>query len=544
MKSIIYNATIYVMDNQRSLAEAIAIDGEIVVAIGTNEEILKLRTDDTEIIDAKGKFILPGFNDSHVHLLKAGISFQQIDLSNTKSIEDIVSIGKRYIQEKNLPNGSWIFGRGWNQFYLKEREIPNKYDLDQISSEHPIVFIRLCEHIISVNSKALELAKITNKTQQIDGGIFDIDENGEPTGVFRDVARDLIYQAVAEPSIEQIKESLAKAVNVAVSYGVTSLQTDDIWTLPSKNYRKIISAYQELEAENRLPIRIYEQCVLETVGALKEFLKDGFKTGQGSSNFKIGPFKAFVDGAMGSRTAYFTEPYDDDKNTCGFSIHSQEELDELMLIAHEAGMQLIAHAIGNKGIYMCLESYKKAQNRKHVEDFRPGIIHAQATDCKQNKILATENILVIGDPVVLKDDIHMVDIRLGKSRAQYTYNYRDMIDKNVKLSMSTDWPINAINPMNNIYVAVTRKDYDGFPKEGWHSEQRISVDEAVYAYTTRSAYCSYEEEVKGSLEVGKLADLVILSDDIFNLEPKELLKVKVEMTMIGGQIVFIQSKKF
>ena len=392
--------------------------------------------------------------------------------------------------------------------------------------------------MVSANSKALELAGINKDTKQVKGGILDVNEKGEPTGIFRDVARDLIYRAVPEASIDEIKKSLEEAMQIASSYGITSLQTDDFWTLPSKDYRKIIRAYHELEAEKRIPVRIYEQCVLETVEALKSFLNDGFITGQGSPAFKIGPFKAFVDGAMGSRTAYFTEPYEDDKTTCGFSIHKQEELDALMLIAHKAGMQLIAHAIGNKGMYMCIESFKNAQNYKSVENFRPGIIHAQATDNKQNQIFASENIMVIGDPVVLKDDIHMVDTRLGKTRASYTYNYRDMIDKSVKLSMSTDWPINSINPMNNIYVAVTRKDYDGFPEEGWYSEQRISVDEAVYAYTTRSAYCSYEENVKGSLDVGKLADLVILSDDIFNLEPKELLNVSVELTMIGGEIVF------
>jgi len=544
MEKIIYNGKIHTMNVEMPLVEAIYIKENKIIAIGGNSEIMGRRSPDTLVIDAKGEVVIPGFNDAHMHLLKAGISMQYIDLTGVDSIENLIVTGKKHLEENPPEKGEWVLGRGWNQFYFKEKRVPDKKDLDQITTENPIAFIRLCEHTVSVNTKALEIAGITKDTAQPQGGEFELDEKGNPTGVFKDIARDLIYSSIVEPDISQIKNYIIKAANIAAENGITSLQTDDFWSIPSKDFKKIIKAYHELEEEEALPVRIYEQCVLEGKAHLEQFLSESYTTGCGSNFFKIGPFKAFVDGAMGSRTAYFDEAYADDEKAFGLTIHTYEELLEIMEMAHKSHMQLIAHAIGSKAIAMCFQIYNQISEGYPTDDFRPAIIHAQATTAEQNFQFSKQGVIAVIDPSVLNDDIHMVEQRIGRARVEKAYNYRSLIDNNSHIAISSDWPINNINPMCSLYLASTRRDYKGFPPDGWFPEQIITVEEAVRAFTIDSAYLSMEEGIKGSLEIGKLADLVILSEDIFQIEKEKLLDIKVLLTMVDGKIKYRNTQMF
>ena len=538
MEKIIYNAKVYTMDQEDRVCEAIAIKGNKIVAVGNFQDVSQVLEGRPEKIDAGGRVVLPGFNDAHNHLLKSGISLKYCDLTRATRIDHIIDAGKDYIDSNHPKEGTWILGRGWNEVYFDEKRMPNRYDLDKISTVHPIAFIRTCEHAVVVNSKAIELTGITKDTPQVGGGEFQVLENGEPNGMFKDLARDMIYRAIPEPDKTEIKEYILTALNMATSVGVTSIQTDDFWSIPSKNFKKITEAYEELAEEGKLPVRVYEQCVLEEMESLERFLAFGYKTGYGNDFFKIGPFKMFVDGAMGSRTAYFEDAYSDDPQSFGLPIHSQETMFEMMSRANRSGMNLIAHAIGSKAIKMCFDTYEAVRKANGADSIRPAIIHAQATSEKQNYEFAEKDVIAVVDPGILHDDIHMVEQRIGHERAKHSYNYKTLLENNTHMAISTDWPITPINPMYGIYAAATRKDNKGFPPEGWFSEQAISVYDSVRAYTYEPAYLSNEETRKGTIEVGKLADIVILSDDIFTIDKEKILNVKAALTMVNGEVVY------
>lgn len=535
MKAFI-NANIITMDPDNMNATAMVVEDGTIIAIGTNEEIHKSLNYGEEIIDLKGGTIIPGFNDSHVHFLKGGQASKFLDLSTAKSHEDIIRIGKEYIKNNKLPENQWVIGRGWDENYLSERKPLLKNTLDKISTSHPIAFTRSCEHAVAANSKAIEMAGVNAATQQPEGGEVCTFDDGEPNGLFKDIARDLIYDTIDEPDKHAIKEILKEAIHIALKNGITSVQTDDFWSISSKDYQKIIDAYRELEEEGELKVRVYEQCVLETPKALKAFIDDGYMTGYGTNFFKIGPFKMFTDGAVGVRSAYLYESYSDDEGNFGSLIFKKETMDEMMGCAAKNGMQLTAHAIGDKASEVCLDSFEKAN--KMGTCGRPSIIHAHLLTPALLRRYANDNIITIGDPVAIIDDIPMYQTRLGKARERYSYNYKTLLDHGGKLALSTDWPINPISPFRNLYTIVTRKTPTGFPAGGWIPEEKISLKEALYAYTCGSAYCSFEEGKKGSLSKGKLADFIHISHDILNLDIEQLPNISVLETYVGGELCY------
>lgn len=532
MKAFV-NANIITMDSNNMKATAMVVEDGIIIDIGTTEDINRYLKDAEEIIDLNGETIIPGFNDSHVHFLKGGQASKSLDLSTAKSHEDIIRIGKEYIKNNKLPENQWVIGRGWDENYLSERKPLLKNTLDKISTSHPIAFTRSCEHAVAANSKAIEIAGVSAATPQPEGGEVCTFDDGEPNGLFKDIARDLIYDTIDEPDKDVIKGILKEAIKIALENGITSIQTDDFWSISSKNYQKIIDAYQELEEEGELKVRIYEQCVLETPEALSAFINDGYTTGYGTDFFKIGPFKMFTDGAVGVRSAYLYEPYSDDEGNVGSLIFKKETFEEMMGYAAENGMQLTAHAIGDKASEVCLNSYKKASKRDTCG--RASIIHAHLLTPSLLKRYADDDVITIGDPVAIIDDIPMYQTRLGKTRERYAYNYKTLLEHGGKLALSTDWPINPISPFRNLYTIVTRTAPSGFPEGGWIPEEKISLQEALYAYTCGSAYCSFEERKKGSLSKGKLADFIHISHDILNLDNEQLPNVSVLETYVGGE---------
>ena len=536
---LIRNANIFTMDPENEHAEAMAIENGIIRDVGTDEDIKKYMTADAEVIDMKGRTILPGFNDSHVHFFKGGQASLNVDLSGARSHADVIRISKAFMEKNSAPEGEWLIGRGWDENYLLEKEPPLRAVLDQISTSRPIVFSRSCEHAIATNSKAIELAGIHKGTPQPDGGEWCKRPDGSPNGLFKDMARDLIFDLIEEPDKDEIKKTLQASVRIALENGITSVQTDDFWSISSKDYKKMIEAYTELEKEGELKVRVYEQCVLETPEALESFIKDGFKTGHGSAFFKIGPFKTFVDGGIGVRSAYLYAPYSDDGSTSGSLTFPEETLEKMMTFAAENGMQLTAHAIGDKASEVCLDAFKKA--RQNEGDKRPSIIHAHLLTPELLQRYPADDVIMIGDSIALVDDMPMFNGRLGAERERYGYNFRTFLDNGGKLALATDWPVSPISPFKNLYTATTRKNYEGFPEGGWIPEEKITLKEALYAYTRGSAYCSREEDQKGTLAPGKLADFIVVSEDIFKIKPEELLTVKVLETYVGGTLCFVYS---
>lgn len=539
MSLILYNGKIRTMNAEKPLCEAVAVENGKIVKVGTNEEILELKKNDSEAIDLKGKVMVPGFNDSHMHLLSYGYSLQSINLVGTKSIEEIIDKVGKTISSRKIEKGKWVRGRGWNHdYFVDEKVFPTRYDLDKISIEHPIALTRTCGHVVVVNSKALEIAGITKDTAQVEGGKFDLDENGEPLGIFRENAQELIYRSIPEPTVEEIKKMLEEGMKNANACGITSIQTDDFEAIPGKNYQNIIRAYNELRNEGKMSTRIYEQCLLPSMERLIGFLNKGYKTGYGDEFFRIGPLKLLGDGSLGARTAALTKHYEDDPSTYGIAVYEQEELDEIVNTAHNHEMQIAIHCIGDRAMYMAFEALEKVLKKNPRENHRHGIVHCQITDEYLLDKFKELDILAYIQPIFLDYDWHITESRIGSDLTKTSYNWKTLIDKGVHVSCGSDCPVESFNVLNGIYEAVTRKDLKGEPKEGWLPEQKLTVEEAVYAYTMAGAYSSFEENIKGSIEEGKLADMVVLSQDIFEIPEDDIKNTEVEMTLFNGEIVY------
>lgn len=538
MDIILTNGKIHTMDDDRKKVNAVALKGNKIEKIGSNEEVLEFKTENTKIYDLEGKTVLPGFNDSHLHLLNYGFSLTQVDLVGTTSIEEIKNRIRKFIEKRDLKNGEWITCAGWNQDYFQgERVFPTRHDLDKISTDYPILATRVCLHVAVVNSKALEILNINKDTAQIEGGHFDLDENGEPTGIFREKAVSLIYDNLPETSVEEIKDMMKNAIQEMNRCGITSVGSDDFEALPDKNYENVIRAYKELKEEKQLKMRVYEQCLFRTKENLEEFIEKGYKTGKGDEFFKIGPLKLLLDGSLGARTAALVEAYTDDPSTNGITTMTQEELDEIIQLAHLNDFQIAMHGIGDRTMYMIFESIEKALKKLPKEDHRHGIVHAQITDeILLDKFKEFEMIAYI-QPIFLEYDWQLVILRIGKEREKTAYNWKSMADRGVVIACSSDAPVEPFNVLNGIYEAVTRKDLAGNPEGGWMPEQRLNIDEAVYGYTRAGAYASFEEDVKGSLEEGKLADMVLLSEDIYEVDIDRIKDLSVEATIFNGEII-------
>lgn len=535
---ILINGKIHTMDKERNIVEAIGINGDIIEKVGTNKEIMALKNNSTKIIDLEGKVVLPGFNDSHMHLLSYGYSLNRIELGGAKSIEEINCIIKNIIEEKDMEKGEWVNGRGWNQdYFIGEKRFPTRYDLDKISLEHPILIGRACGHIVVVNSKALELLNITKDTPQVDGGHFDLDENGEPLGIFRENALGLVYSKLPNPTVDDIKHMMVRAIEDLNKNGVTSVGTDDFDAFPDVDYEKIILAYQELKEENKLKVRVYEQFLIQDKDRLQGFIDKGYGSSWGDKFFKLGSLKLLVDGSLGARTAALTEDYSDDYNNKGITKLLQDELDIIVDLANQYNIQVAIHGIGDRAMYMALESIEKVLDKNPRDNHRHGIVHCQITDEELLNKFAELKIIAYIQPIFLDYDWKIVRSRVGENRERTSYNWKTMLDKNITIACGSDSPVETFNVMKGIYEAVTRKDLDGNPQGGWLPEQRLTVDEAVYGYTMGGAYASFEENIKGSLEEGKLADMVVLSKDIFNMEEDSIKDVEVVATIFGGELV-------
>jgi predicted amidohydrolase YtcJ len=538
MDMIFYNGRVVTMDASQPEAEAVAVQGNKIVHVGTNDEILLFKKEHTRLVNLDGKLLVPGFHDSHMHLLNYSLSLHQVDLRGVTSKDELIQKGIDSLSSREKTDGFWLQGRGWNQDLFLEKTFPTCHDLDKITTEYPIVFARACGHVVVVNSKALALARVTKATSQLEGGHFDLDAEGEPLGIFRENAIQLIFRHIPDPSLEEIKSMIIAGGCLAHKQGITSVQSDDFEALPQKDFTKIIKAYESLRDNGILPIRVYEQCLLPSIEKLQLFISSGYNTGQGDDFFKLGPLKLLCDGSLGARTAYLREPYADDPTTCGIPVYTQEDLDRLVLTAHQGGMQLAIHCIGDGIMYMVFDSIEKALNVQPKDDHRHSIIHCQITDNTLLNKFAALNVIAHIQPIFIDYDLHIVEQRVGKDRAKTSYNWRTMMDLGVDVACGSDCPVEPFDVLPGIYAAVTRKDLQGYPHQGWLPEQRLSVSQALYGFTMGAAYASFSEDIKGSITPGKLADMVVLSQDIFALDPNAIKTTEVLMTILDGKIVY------
>lgn len=536
MDSIFYNGKIYTMEESQPLAEAVAVKDGIIIRVGSNEEILKLKTEETVLHNLDGKTMLPGFCDSHMHLLSYGYSLEKVNLYSARCMDDLIRLGKDFLASH--PNLKWLQGRGWNTDDWEDKRYPNRYDLDRITTDIPMFYTRSCAHIISVNSKALEVMGVTRDTEQIPGGTIFFDEDGEPLGIFAEAARDLVYDAVPKLSVADIKRMIVKGARDALACGITTIHTDDFEAISAGEYQKVLDAYHELEDAGELPVRIYEQCLLASEPLLQQFLDEGHHTNEGSPMFRISSLKLLTDGSLGGKTAFLRHPYKNDPSTRGIATLTQEELDRLVLMAQEHGLMSSPHDIGDGAMEMNLNAIEKAQIACPRADMRHSLIHCQITDLDLLKRCRDLNVVMHVQPAFIDSDMHIVKDYVGEELEKSSYAWKTMMDLGLHVAFGSDSPVISFNVMEGVYCAVTRKDLKGYPDSGWLPDQKMSVYDAIYAYTMGGAYASYDEGRKGSIRNGKYADLVVLDRDVFQAPEDEIKSIKVCTTVLDGKIVY------
>lgn len=522
---ILINGKIYTLDPDQPWANTCAIKDGKFIAVGEKRSMQKLKGSDTKVIDLKYRLVLPGFNDAHVHFSDGGFYLLGIDLRDAKDEEEFVERIKDYAAE--LDSGGWILGGNWDHEAWPSQKHPSKELIDEVTPNNPVFVQRLDGHIALANSLALNLAGITKDTPDPQGGeIKKKPATGEPTGILTDNAQGFVGAVIPSPTKEQLKKAIITAIEHANSLGVTSIQDN--------SSSADLEVYQELLQAGELTLRInawrhnYYAKNFEAIGILPNF---------GNEWLRIGTMKVFVDGSMGAGTALFYQPYSDDSTTSGIPIYPEDELYELIKSIDKAGLQIAAHAIGDKANAWILNAFEKAFQENGKRDARHRIEHAQVVlpdDIQRYKELG---VIASIQPSHCIDDMRWAEKRIG-DRVKHSYLFNSFVKADVKIAFGTDWTVEPLNPMLGLYAAVTREFPDGGPEGGWFPDEKITLEQAIEFYTLGSAYAEFQEHVKGSIEVGKLADLVVLDKNLFEIEPKEILEARPYMTIVGGKIVF------
>lgn len=525
---IVINAKARTMDASRPTAEAFAVLGNRIAVVGSNAEIRQLAGANTKTIDAGGRLVLPGFNDAHVHFLDGGAGLSSVDLRDAKTPQEFVERIKNFAAK--LPKGRWILNGNWDHENWTPNNLPSAQMIDAATPDNPVFINRLDGHMALANSAAMKLAGVDKNTKDVAGGEIIRDKDGNPTGVLKDAAMDYVYKVIPESTFEQKMEYLQAATDYAAGLGVTSVQDMSAGT--------DVGVYQEMLRQGKLKTRVY---AVSTLSDWQRWQKAGVRYAFGDPMLRVGGLKGFIDGSLGSTTAWFYEPYLDAPNTTGLPMVETSVAREFVRNADRAGLQIMIHAIGDRGNDEVLKIYEQIISESGQRDRRFRIEHAQHLNENLIKRFASDKVIASMQPYHAIDDGRWAYKRLDEKRLRGTYAFRSLLDAGANLAFGTDWFVAPLNPMQSVYAAVTRRTFDGKNPNGWLPEQKITVEEAVRAYTVGSAYAEFQETQKGTISVGKLADFVVLSDDIFTINPIEIEKVKVLTTVTDGKIVY-QSK--
>lgn len=526
---IVTNAKIWTVDKTRPNAEALAVLGERIVAVGTAAEVDAWHGPKTKVLDAQGKLLLPGFNDAHVHFVDGGDHLSAVQLKDAASPEEFAKrIGDR---AKTTPKGEWVLGGDWDEQKWTPANLPTKELIDPVTPDTPVWVNRYDGHESLANSVTLKLAGITDKTADPSGGQIVRDAQGNPTGVLRDAAQELVNKVMPPMTAAHRMKAIHQALDHAASLGVTSVQDMN----PSYDDVKV---YAELQEQNALTIRIYA-APMET--GWKDQAKLGIRRGFGSSLLRMGAVKGYADGSLGSETAYFFDSYTDAPGKNGLlsdEMHPVSAMQARLRSADAAGLQLCVHAIGDRAISMTLDMFTQIEKANGKKDRRWRIEHSQHMAAKDFARYAKLGVIASVQPYHAIDDGRWAETRIGPDRIKRTYAFRTFLENGVRLAFGTDWSVAPLSPMWSIYAAVTRATLDGKNPGGWIPEQKLTVAESIEAYTMGSAYAEFQEKEKGSITPGKLADFVVLSDDIFKIPQASIKNVKVEATFLGGKLVY------
>jgi predicted amidohydrolase YtcJ len=526
---IIRNAKVWTVDSRVPTAQAVAVLGERIVAVGSNADIEAWRGTSTQVIDAGGTLLLPGFNDAHVHFVSGGRQLDAVDLNDSTSPDEFVR--RVAEQAKKTSKDEWITGGDWDETKWSPAKLPTKELIDSVTPNNPVFINRYDGHMSLANSIALRLAGVTAATPDPPGGAIVRDGQGNPTGALKDAAMDYVFKVIPPLSHDQRFKAVQRALAHAASLGVTSVQD------MNPEYADI-AIYSELLDEGKLTARIYAAPLITQVD---DQVKIGIRRAFGSSFLRVGALKGYADGSLGSGTAYFFEPFNDQRGNRGLlsdEMHPISLMRDRMMKADAAGLQLCTHAIGDAGISAILDIYSEIEKSHGKVDRRSRIEHAQHMAAKDFDRFAQLGVIASVQPYHAIDDGRWAEGRIGHDRASRTYAFRTFLNHGVRLAFGTDWNVAPLNPMLTLYAATTRVTLDGKNPGGWFPEQKLTIAEAVQAYTMGSAYAEFQENDKGSISVGKLADMVIVSDDVLSIDPTKIRDVKVLRTIVGGKTVW------
>ena len=531
---VLLNGKFWTVNEAQPRAQAVACIGNRIVAVGSSDEIRKWIGRSTQVMDLGGKLALPGFNDAHVHFYSGGENLASVQLRHAKSEAEFRDRIAQFAA--TLPAGRWVTGGGWDHENWTPARLPERQWIDSVSAGHPVFVSRLDGHMALANSEALKLAGITRETPDPPGGTIVRDAAGEPTGVLKDAAMNSVVRIIPEPSPEQIAEGLRAAMRYAMENGVTSVQ--DMSASPD-----VLSVYQTLLSRGELTLRIYG---FQPLASWQRLASVGLRAAFGGDRLQIGGLKGFSDGSLGSTTALFFEPYLDAPQTSGLAnsqMIPESKMLNNILAADRAGLQIAVHAIGDKANATILGMFEQAAQQDGARDRRFRIEHAQ--HLRAQDIPRFGKLLVIASmqPYHAIDDGRWAEKRIGPERAKGTYAFRSLLDSGAVLAFGSDWDVAPMQPLMGIYAAATRRTLDDKHPGGWVPEQKISVAEAVRAYTMGSAYASFNERIKGSIEPGKLADMVVLSEDILEIPPAQIEKTRVAATIFDGKVIYRRDAK-
>jgi hypothetical protein len=537
---VVLNGKVWTVDPAKPRAEAVAVVGDRIAAVGSNEEIKKWVGPNTRTIDARGKTVLPGMIDAHVHFVTGGFDVGGVQLKDAKTPEEFA----RRIGEfaKSRPKGEWIEGGTWDHENWPGAPLPTRALIDKLTPDNPVFVSRYDGHMALANSLALKLAGVTRDTPVPAGGEIVKDANGEPTGALKDAAMSLVDRVIPPPGEEQQTRAVKAALAEAARFGVTGVH--DISSTSD------VRIYQQLLARGELTTRIY---CLTPIQQWEAPARTGIRSKFGNDFLHVGALKGFADGSLGSTTALFFAPYLDAPNTSGLPsqmMFPEGNMLKMALGADAAGLQLAIHAIGDKAIRGILDIYAEVEKQHGQRDGANGnypnaqrrwrIEHAQHMHPDDFVKFAKLGVIASMQPYHAIDDGRWAEKRIGHERGKTTYAFRTFLDKGVKLAFGSDWTVAPLNPMTGIYAAVTRATLDGKNPGGWYPEQKISLAEAIEAYTMGSAYTEFADKEKGSITVGKFADIVVLDADLFAIAPEKIKDAKVLRTILGGRVVFGQ----
>jgi len=514
--------------------EAIAVRGDRIQAVGKNVEIEKLKGPQTQVIDLGGRFVMPGFNDAHLHLAEAGMTKLNVDVTGVKTLDELRERLRAKVQ--TAKGDEWILGGGWDETLWPVKTLPSRWDLDEVSDGHPVYLDRIDGHLAVANTRALQLADITIASRDPEGGLVDRDANGQPTGILRDTAQLAVRAVIPKPTHERQRRGIEVALADLAAHGVTSAQD---YSPEWENFQ----IYEELEKEGKLSARISEWLPFDL--SVEDLKKRRDSHPQSDLMLHTGMLKGFMDGSLGGHTAALLDPYADDPKNSGLPRYEAAKLNDMAKERVLAGFQLGFHAIGDKGVQLALDAFAEAEKAAREQkvkasnggnDFRLRIEHAQVTTPAEIARFKELKVIASMQPSHVLTDMRWVNDRIGPKRAATSYAWAAFLNRGVTLAFGTDYPHEPVTPFRGLYAAVTRKSEDG--KQEFFPEQKLTMDQAIAAYTSGSAFAEFEEKQKGRLAPGMLADFVVLDRDITGTSAEKLLATKVLRTVVAGKTVY------